>query len=213
MRLLTGLLLMDLLAIHAAPSSLFAGEADFSADKITFEIPLPLDKAALSTGPYLISGQILYGQKSLGSFYRIPRLHYPCPEAPCAAAVRAALTMREVGEAFVRNVIQNKCRMVFRTEFRNAETKQTVFRDIPVAITPQAAGLTLESASDLIRIENSAVVPKTRALTFDLMLLNPFPFPVRLTGVRVKAEPIRGLSSSTRSRSMKRFPPAKPSSP
>jgi len=166
---------------------LLAGEAEFSTERISFEISLPLKSAVLPVGSYLVSGNIFEKNKALGSFYRIPRLIVPCKEPPCWAKVTAEVPMKNVTAEMIRAVLLKKCRVHFRTAFKSAGRKTISESDISVDLSPEAMGIGEESAEYFIRIENQAVTPKNHAFTFDLVLQNPFSFPLKLRSVHLKA--------------------------
>lgn len=168
---------------------LFAGEAEVTEDVISFEIALPADSIPLPAGAYLVSGTILSDGKAIGTFYRIPRFTLPCKDKPCAVVVRCAVPVSNISESLVKSVVGHACTLTFRTEFKNADTKSVAHFDIPSAVIASSIALTPDSASGLIRVGSPTFTSKSHALTCDLTLENPFSFAVRLTSIRVKAEP------------------------
>jgi hypothetical protein len=168
----------------------FPREADFSTERISFEIPLPLDGITLPDGPYLVSGKIIEKNSPLGSFYRIPRLILPCKGKPCTVNVTAQVKMKDVSEELVRAIMVKKCPAHFLTAFQSVQTKKISELDLPLDLTPEAMGIGPESAQNLIRIESQSITAKNRSFTFDLVLQNPFSFPLKLRWVRVKVEPV-----------------------
>jgi hypothetical protein len=169
---------------------LFAGKADISTQRIAFEVALPLENVPLPAGPYLVSGKIFAAHMPVGSFYRIPRLLLPCKEPPCSAIVAAEVPMKNVTEDLVRSLIQQKCRLDFHATFKQAQTKTVQEANIRLDLTPKTIALAEESAESHIRIEGQSVTPKDGALTLDLVLENPFPFPLKLVSITLKVVPV-----------------------
>jgi hypothetical protein len=163
--------------------------ADFTAERLEFELALPVDAAGLPPGDYLVSGVLTAGGGPLGTFLRIPRLHLPCPTPPCAAAVRAAVPFKGVTEgllaSFIDGTLEAAAETVFKVPGQGGERRAV----IRVALTPALLGAETGLPPDLARVEAVALDAPTGRLRLTLRFFNPFPFPARLEDLALKVRP------------------------
>jgi hypothetical protein len=163
--------------------------ADITPERLELELALPLDAAGLPPGDYLVSGVLTAGGGPLGTFWRIPRLHLPCPNPPCAAVVRAEVPFKGVTEGLLASFIDGNLKVAAETVFKVPGGGGERRAAIPLALTPVLLGAEAGLPPDLARVEAVALDAPTGRLRLTLRLFNPLPFPARLEGFALKVRP------------------------